>query len=51
MTVSIPVEIDELRCFSNEQRKWILEPGRYLFYTGSSFDDTDLQIKEVELSG
>ena len=26
-TVSIPVDLDELRYFSNEQRKWVFEPG------------------------
>lgn len=50
MTVSIPVALDELRYFSNEQRKWILEPGTYQFYVGSSSDEADLQVKEVELS-
>src|SRR6185369_7354803 len=28
-TVSIPVHLNELRYFSNEQRKWIFEPGTY----------------------
>ena len=49
MTVSIPVALDELRYFSNEQRKWLFEPGTYQFYVGSSSDDADLQIKEIEL--
>lgn len=49
VTVTIPVKIDELRYFSNEQRKWILEPGTYLFYVGSSSDDASLQVKEIEL--
>ena len=48
-TVSIPVELDELRYFSNEERKWIFEPGTYHFYVGSSSDDADLQVKEIEL--
>lgn len=49
-TVSIPVALDELRYFSNEQRKWILERGAYQFYVGSSSSEADLQVKEIELS-
>lgn len=49
--VAIPVDLDELRYFSNEQRKWIFEPGTYSFYVGSSSDEADLQVKEVELGG
>jgi beta-glucosidase len=49
-TVSIPVDLDELRYFSNEQRKWIFEPGTYSFYVGSSSDEAALQVKEVELA-
>lgn len=49
-TVSIPVAFDELRYFSNEQRKWILERGAYQFYVGSSSSEADLQVKEIELS-
>jgi beta-glucosidase len=48
-TVSIPVHLNELRYFSNEQRKWIFEPGIYVFYVGSSSDEADLQFKEIEL--
>lgn len=48
-TVSIPVDLNELRYFSNEQRKWILEPGTYMFYVGSSSDEANLQVKEIEL--
>ena len=48
-TVSIPVALDELRYFSNEQRKWILERGAYQFYVGSSSSEADLQVKETEL--
>lgn len=48
-TVSIPVAFDELRYFSNEQRKWILERGAYQFYVGSSSSEADLQVKEIEL--
>jgi beta-glucosidase len=48
-TVSIPVDLDELQYFSNEQRKWVFESGIYLFYVGSSSDDADLQVKEIEL--
>jgi beta-glucosidase len=51
MTVSIPVDFDELRYFSNEQRKWVFEPGTYLFYVGSSSDETDLQVKELVHDG
>lgn len=50
MSVSIPVALDELRYFSNEQRKWLFEPGVYSFYVGSSSGDADLQVKEIELS-
>ncbi len=49
-TVSIAVGLDELRYFSNEQRAWILEPGTYLFYTGSCANESALQVKEVELA-
>jgi beta-glucosidase len=49
-TVSIPVDLDELRYFSNEQRKWVFEPGTYSFYVGSSSDEADLQVKEIELA-
>jgi beta-glucosidase len=48
--VTIPVALDELRYFSNEQRKWVFEPGTYLFYVGSSSAEADLQVKEVDLS-
>jgi len=48
--VTIPVALDELRYFSNEQRKWVFEPGTYLFYAGSSSAEADLQVKEVDLS-
>lgn len=48
-TVSIPVDLDELRYFSSEQRKWVFEPGTYLFYVGSSSDEAALQVKEIEL--
>ena len=48
-TVSIPVDLDELRYFSNEQRKWVFEPGTYSFHVGSSSDEADLQVKEIEL--
>ena len=49
-TVSIPVALDDLRYFSNEQRKWIFEPGTYSFYVGSSADEANLNVKEIELS-
>jgi beta-glucosidase len=49
VTVSIPVDLDELRYFSNEQRKWIFEPGTYSFYVGSSSDEAALQVTEIEL--
>ena len=48
-TVSIPIDLDELRYFSNEQRKWIFEPGTYLFYVGSSSNEAALQVIETEL--
>jgi beta-glucosidase len=50
MTVSISVDLDELRYFSNEQRKWVFEPGIYSFYVGSSSDEAVLRVKEVELA-
>lgn len=49
VTVSIPVALDDLRYFSNEQRKWLFEPGTYSFYIGSSSDEATLQVKQVEL--
>jgi beta-glucosidase len=49
-TVSIRVDLDELRYFSNEQRRWVFEPGTYSFYVGSSSHEADLQVKEVELA-
>ncbi len=48
-TVSIPVDFDELRYFSNEQRKWVFEPGTYVFYVGPSSDESTLQVKEAKL--
>jgi len=48
-TVSIPVALDELRYFSNEQRQWIFERGTYAFYVGSSSDAAALQVKEIDL--
>ena len=48
-SVSISVDLDELRYFSNEQRNWVYEPGTYLFYIGSSSDEAALQVKEVDL--
>jgi beta-glucosidase len=49
-SVSIRVNLDDLRYFSNEQRKWVFEPGTYSFYVGSSSDEAALQVKEVELA-
>ncbi len=49
-TVSISVDLDELRYFSNEQRKWIFEPGTYRFYVGSCSDEAALQVKEIALA-
>ena len=49
-TVSIPVDLNELRYFSNEQRKWVFEPGTYSFYVGSSSAEADLQVKEIKLA-
>ena len=49
-TVSISVDLNDLRFFSNEQRKWIREPGTYSFCVGSGSDEASLQVKEVELS-
>ncbi|MBN1565809.1 MAG: glycoside hydrolase family 3 C-terminal domain-containing protein [Anaerolineae bacterium] len=49
-TVSISVDRDELRYFSNTQQKWVFEPGTYSFYVGSSSDETALQHKEIELA-
>lgn len=49
-TVSIPVDRDELRYFSNEQRQWIFDPGIYRFYVGSCADEAALQVKDIELA-
>lgn len=48
-TVSISVDLDELRYFDNEQRKWVFEPGTYSFYIGSSAAEAALQVKDIEL--
>lgn len=48
--VTIPVAFDELRYFSNERRKWILEAGTYSFYVGSNSGEAALQVKEIELA-
>jgi len=48
--VSIPVEIDELRYYCSERKTWILEPGTYLFYAGSSSDDRSLRVRALEIS-
>ncbi len=47
--VSIAVDLNDLRYFSNDQRKWVFETGIYSFHVGSSSDEADLQVKEVEL--
>ncbi len=49
-TVSIPVDLDELRYFSNTQRQWVFEPGTYVFYVGPSADEAALQVKELALA-
>ncbi|MBK8023093.1 MAG: glycoside hydrolase family 3 C-terminal domain-containing protein [Chloroflexi bacterium] len=49
-SVTIAVDLDELRYFSNEQRKWVFEPGIYSFHVGSSSDEAALQVKEIELA-
>lgn len=49
-TVSIRVDLDELRYFSNEQRKWVFEPGIYSLFVGSSSSEADLQVREIELA-
>jgi beta-glucosidase len=49
-SVSIRVNLDELWYFSNEQRKWVLEPGTYRFYLGSSSDEATLHVQQVELA-
>lgn len=48
-SVTIPVALEELRYFSNEQRKWVFEPGVYAFYVGSSSSDGDLRLKVIQL--
>ncbi len=47
--VSISIDIDELRYFSNEEKKWMLEPGTYIFYVGPSSDDAALIKLELNL--
>ena len=49
--VSIPVEIDELRYFCTKRRAWILELGTYLFYVGSSSDDSSLKVLGLGVDG
>jgi beta-glucosidase len=49
--ISIPVEIDELRYFCTKRRAWILEPGTYLFYVGSSSDDSSLKVLALGVDG
>ena len=48
-SVEVSIDLHELCYFSNEQRKWIFEPGTYCFYVGSSSDERDLQVKELDL--
>jgi beta-glucosidase len=47
--ISILINIDELRYFSNEQMKWMLEPGKYIFFVGPSSDDGVLLTQELDI--
>ncbi len=49
-SVTIPVALEELRYFSNEQRHWVFEAGTYTFAVGSSSAEADQQIKTIALA-
>ncbi len=48
--VTISVLVDDLRYYSNEEKKWILEPGTYIFMVGPSSDDESLMKTHLDLS-
>jgi beta-glucosidase len=48
--VTIEVSRDELRYYSNEDDEWILEPGSYRFFVGTSSDPGDLVTRDVALA-
>ncbi|MBE2269139.1 MAG: glycoside hydrolase family 3 C-terminal domain-containing protein [Anaerolinea sp.] len=49
-SVTVSIALDDLRYFSNEQRKWKLESGTYSFYVGSSSSEAALHVKELDLA-
>jgi beta-glucosidase len=47
--ITIAIDPDELRYFSNDQHKWILESGTYIFEIGTCSDSSDLLKQELNL--
>ena len=47
--VTIPVRVDDLRYYSNDQRKWILEAGTYTFMAGPDSGRASLLTAGVDL--
>jgi beta-glucosidase len=47
--VSIPVSLEDLRYYSIEEKRWILELGTYVIMVGPSSDDEALLTASVEL--
>lgn len=48
-TITIPVQKEELKYFSNSSMKWEFENGVYSFMVGPSSDETTLLVKELEI--
>jgi beta-glucosidase len=47
--VELRIDLKDLRYFSNEERQWIFESGKYQFYIGTSAADSDLEKFEIHL--
>jgi len=50
MEVHISIPTDDLRYFSNQERKWILEVGTYTFMVGPNSGEESLMKARVKLS-
>ncbi len=48
--INIAIPLDELRFYNIEEKKWILEPGTYIFMVGPNSEDESLIETRVDLS-
>ncbi len=48
-TATIEVPRDELRYYSEEEGRWVFEPGTYRVFVGTSASESDLKSRKVKL--